>query len=65
MNQHNGKREITVVGIDLGKTWVQVCGQDARGQNQLEHKMKPKALRAYLCKLPPCRIGMEVLTATV
>ena len=59
MSQHNEKHEITVVGIDLGKTWVQVCGQDARGQVQLARKMKPKALRAYLCKLPPCRVAME------
>lgn len=59
MNQHRVKQEIAVVGIDLGKTWVQVCGQDGGGQVQLERKMKPKALRTWLCQLPPCRIGME------
>ena len=26
---------------------------------QLERKMKPAALRAYLCNLPPCLVGME------
>ena len=59
MNQHNEKREITVVGIDLGKTWVQVIGQDASGQVCLDRKMKPKALRACLCKLPSCLVAME------
>ena len=59
MSQHRVNQEITVVGIDLGKTWVQVCGQDGGGQIQLERKMKPKALRAWLRQLPPCRIGME------
>ena len=46
MSQHNEKHEITVVGIDLGKTWVQVCGQDGSGRVGLARKMKPKALRA-------------------
>ena len=51
MSQHRVKQEIAVVGIDLGKTWIQVCGQDGRGQIQLERRMKPKALRTWLCTL--------------
>lgn len=59
MSKHKEKQEIAVAGLDLGKTWVQACGQDASGQVQLERKMKPAALRAYLCNLPPCLVGME------
>ena len=25
MNQYSEQHEVTVVGIDLGKTWLQVC----------------------------------------
>ena len=32
MSKHSGKQAIAVVGIDLGKTWIQVCGQDATGR---------------------------------
>ena len=32
MSKHRAKQEIAVVGIDLGKTWVQVCGQDGGGR---------------------------------
>ena len=59
MSKHRAKQAIAVVGIDLGKTWTQVCGQDASGRVQLDRKMKPKALQAYLCNVPPCLIGME------
>ena len=59
MNQHRVNQEIAVVGIDLGKTWIQVCGQDGAGKVCLERRMKPAALRTWLCQLPPCRIGME------
>ena len=30
-----GQRRITVVGVDLGKTWIEVCGQDASGKVRL------------------------------
>lgn len=47
MSQHRVNRGIAVAGIDPGKTWVQVCGQDGKGKVCLERKMKPKALRAW------------------
>ena len=30
MSKHRVKEVIAVVGIDLGKIWVQVCGQVSR-----------------------------------
>lgn len=50
---------ITVVGVDLGKNWIQLCGQDARGTVRLTGKYKPEKLRTLLAQLPPCRIGLE------
>ena len=34
MSKHRARQAIAVVGIDLGKTWTQVCGQDASGRVQ-------------------------------
>ena len=31
MGKHSRKHAIAAVGIDLGKTWVQVYGEDASG----------------------------------
>ena len=36
-----GQRRITVVGVDLGKTWIEVCGQDASGKVRLTGKRRP------------------------
>ena len=36
MSKYSERHEITVVGIDLGKTWLQVCGQDASGRADAE-----------------------------
>ena len=59
MSKHSKKQGIAVVGIDLGKNWIQVVGQDASGRACVERKMKPKALKAYLCNLSPCLVAME------
>ncbi len=50
---------ITVVGIDLGKTWIQMCGQDASGQVRLSGKYKPAQFRQVMAQLPRCRVGLE------
>ena len=35
MSKHRVKEVIAVVGIDLGKIWVQVCGQNVSDRVQL------------------------------
>ena len=36
---------ITVVGIDLGKTWIELCGQDAVGKVRLSGKYRPEKFK--------------------
>lgn len=50
---------ITVVGVDLGKTWIEVCGQDASGKVRLTGKHRPEQFKALLAQLPACRVGLE------
>ena len=50
-----GQRRITVVGVDLGKTWIEVCGQDASGKVRLTG-VSVLLLRLTPCYLLQCRI---------
>ena len=53
-----GQRRITVVGVvDLGKTWIEVCGQDASGKVGLTGKRRPAQFKTLMAQLPACLVG--------
>ena len=54
-----GQRRITVVGVDLGKTWLEVCGQDASGKVRLTGKRRPAQFKTLMAQLPACLVGLE------
>ena len=54
-----GQETITVVGVDLGKTWIQVCGQTATGTVRLTGKYRPEKFKEVMANLPPCLVGLE------
>lgn len=51
--------QISVVGIDLGKSVFQVHAADAAGRTLLERRFTRQGLRSWLLKRQPCLIGME------
>lgn len=51
--------KISVLGIDLGKNAFHVHGVDEQGNRQVQRQFSRTALRRWLVKLAPCRIGME------
>ena len=53
------QRQVTVVGVDLGKTWIEVCGQDATGKVRLTGKHRPAQFKALMAQLPACLVGLE------
>ena len=53
------QQRVTVVGVDLGKTWIEVCGQDAAGKVCLTGKYKPGQFKALMAQLPACLVGLE------
>lgn len=53
------QQRVTVVGVDLGKTWIEVCGQDAAGKVCLTGKHKPGQFKALMAQLPACLLGLE------
>ena len=59
MSKYSERHEITVVGIDLGKTWLQVCGQDALGRERLSKKCRPQQLKELMATLPHSLVGLE------
>jgi len=50
---------IAVIGIDIGKNWFHVVGQDRRGAMMLRQKWSRGQVERRLANLPPCLIGME------
>jgi len=59
MKQCSEKREIKVVGIDLGKSNLQIYGVDERGHKQLDKKLTRQRLKTTMARLPACVMGME------
>ena len=53
------ERSIAVIGIDIGKNWFHLIGQDKRGALVLRQKWSRGQLEARLANMPPCLIGME------
>lgn len=51
--------QISVIGIDLGKSVFHVHAVDAAGRTVLERRFTRNGLRGWLVKLQPCLIGME------
>jgi N-acetylglucosamine kinase-like BadF-type ATPase len=42
---------VTVVGVDLGKTRIEVCGQSASGKVVMTGKYKPAQFRALMAQV--------------
>ena len=53
------QQQVTVVGVDLGKTWIEVCGQAATGKVRLTGKHRPAQFKALMAQLPACLVGLE------
>ena len=52
-------KEITTVGIDLGKSVFSVHGVDRTGRTVLRKTVRREKLMELIVTLPPCLIGME------
>ena len=52
-------QQVTVVGVDLGKTWIEVCGQSAAGKVVMTGKYKPGQFKEVMAQLPACLVGLE------
>jgi transposase len=51
--------EISVVGVDLGKSVIHVHGADARGKPLFQRAMRRNGFERFMAKLAPCTVGME------
>ena len=52
-------QQVTVAGVDLGKTWIEVCGQAATGKVVMTGKYKPARFKTLMTQLPACLVGLE------
>lgn len=52
-------KEVTRVGIDLGKHVYQVCGMDSSGSVVFQRQLKAGKLMELMSRIKPCLVGME------
>jgi transposase len=53
------QRDITTIGVDIGKNTFHLIGLDKRGAIVLQLKVSRAQLERRLANVPPCLIGME------
>jgi transposase len=52
-------KNITVIGVDIAKNFMQIHGQDKSGKPVLVKRLKRERFLAYMANTPKCLIGME------
>jgi transposase len=51
--------DLTTIGIDIAKNYIQIHGQDSRGKMVLKKRLQRERFLPYMANLPKCLIGME------
>lgn len=51
--------DLTTIGIDIAKNYIQIHGQDNRGKGLLKKRLSREKFLPYMANLPKCLIGME------
>ena len=51
--------DVSIVGLDIGKTVFQVHGVNAEGEVLVRRQLRRAQLVRYFAKLPPCLVGLE------
>lgn len=51
--------DLTTIGIDIAKNYIQIHGQDNRGKAVLKKRLPREKFLPYMANLPKCLIGME------
>ena len=52
-------RDLTTIGIDTAKNFIQVHGEDGRGNAVLKKRLARDKFLPFMANLPKCLIGME------
>ena len=50
---------ISVLGIDLAKNVMALCGRDRQGRTVWEKELRRGQMVRFMANLPPCLVGME------
>jgi transposase len=51
--------EVSMIGLDLAKNFIQAHGVDAAGNVLFRRKLRRNQLKAFLAEQPPCIVAME------
>ena len=64
-SQLNSMGEVTITGIDNGKTTLHLIGQDKHGRFALQTRVSRTKLMERLVNVPPCLVGLEAGAASL
>ena len=59
MNNRSAQSLVTVLGIDLAKSYFQLHGVDTAGNTVIRNELSRNKLVPFIAQLPPCLIGIE------
>lgn len=57
-------KEITMIGLDLAKSWFQVHATDAEGNKIHNRKLHRNQMALYFSQIPPCVVVMEACASS-
>lgn len=52
-------KDITTIGIDIAKNYIQIHGEDSKGKPVLKKRLPREKFLPFMANLPKCLIGME------
>lgn len=52
-------KDLTVIGIDIAKNFIQIHGADSKGKALLKKRVTREKFIAFMANLPKCLVGME------
>jgi transposase len=52
-------KDITIIGVDIAKNFIQIHGQDSRGKLLLKKRLSRERFLPFMANLPKCLVGME------
>jgi transposase len=58
-NKERVMKNLTTIGIDIAKNYIQVHGVDRTGKAVVKKRVKRENFLPFMANLPSCRIGME------
>jgi transposase len=58
-NKGRVMKDLTTIGIDIAKNYIQIHGADSKGKGVLKKRVARNNFLTFMANLPKCLVGME------